>query len=324
LAEWIYEEGIGENRAALVDDGDIIEACIEPQSIGARAGTITTARLRANRIAELESGEEALLDFVPKALTEGARMMIEISRESLSEPGKPKRAKAKPLPIESEARAGPSLFERISAGSDPVSVLLPHAPDRLEQAGWTECLEQADSGEVAGLNHALRISLTPAMTLIDVDGTCPPFALAMEGAKAAGAAITRFGLAGSIGLDLPTLSDKVERLLAATAFRGTVQQPYEATALNGFGFMQIIIPRKRASLCELLQYDRPAAQARALLRRAQRSGFTGAMTLVVPPRVEIVLARHPEWLDLLSKQCGGRVALRVDPQLSIISAYVEG
>ncbi|MDP8912917.1 MAG: ribonuclease, partial [Pseudomonadota bacterium] len=29
MAEWLYEEGIGENRAALADRGEIVEAQVE-------------------------------------------------------------------------------------------------------------------------------------------------------------------------------------------------------------------------------------------------------------------------------------------------------
>ena len=52
----------------------------------------------------------------------------------------------------------------------------------------------------------LRVSLTPAMTLIDVDGHLPVEALAMAGAEAAARTIRRHGIAGSIGIDLPTVS----------------------------------------------------------------------------------------------------------------------
>src|SRR3712207_5292747 len=44
LPEWLYEEGIGENRAALVDDGEIIEAQIElPERM--RAGAVADGLL---------------------------------------------------------------------------------------------------------------------------------------------------------------------------------------------------------------------------------------------------------------------------------------
>ena len=98
LAEWLYEAGIGENRAALVDQDVMIEAYVEPEADGPRAGAVLWARLRANRIAALDDGSEALLDFVPKGLCEGARIMVEITREAFCETGKPKRAKARPAP----------------------------------------------------------------------------------------------------------------------------------------------------------------------------------------------------------------------------------
>ena len=46
-----------------------------------------------------------------------------------------------------------------------------------------------------------------------------------------------------------------------------VSKSVSCTAVNGFGFVQIVRPRARASLVELAQ-DRPAFEARALLRRA--------------------------------------------------------
>jgi hypothetical protein len=52
------------------------------------------------------------------------------------------------------------------------------------------------------------MSLTPAMTLFDVDGALPPADLARAGAAAAGRAVRRLGIGGSIGIDLPTLAAK--------------------------------------------------------------------------------------------------------------------
>jgi hypothetical protein len=323
LAEWLYEAGIGECRAALVQDGAIIEAQIEPERDGPRAGAILSARLRANRIAEAADGTEALLDFAPRGLCEGAPLMIEITRAALSEPGKPKRAKAKAAPSDAQPAPGFTLLERITESPHPVRILTPHDPDLLEAAGWSECLEQAETGEVPFDRGALRISLTPAMTLIDLDGILPPLALALDGIRAAAQAIIRFDISGSIGLDLPTLGSKAERVRVATLLNETLSPPFEATAINGFGFMQIIRPRRRASLPELLQYDRSGAAARALLRRAQRSGIIGALTLVVPPKIEAILAAQQEWLDQLGAQTGGTVSLRVDPQLGIGAGYAQ-
>ena len=45
MAEWLYEAGIGENRAALVSRGTIWKARIELEGIAVRFGTVTNARL---------------------------------------------------------------------------------------------------------------------------------------------------------------------------------------------------------------------------------------------------------------------------------------
>ena len=126
------------------------------------------------------------------------------------------------------------------------------------------------------------MSLTPAMTLFDVDGSLPPAALAEAGAAAAARAIRRFGITGSIGIDLPTLPRGPETGGRA-ALDAILPQPFERTAVNGFGFLQIVRRRERPSMPELLQADPAGAAARALLRRAER--LTGAVTLHAAPAV---------------------------------------
>ena len=135
MAEWLYEEGIGESRAALVEDGRIVEAWIELP--GLRCGTVAAGRLTAilvpgrRGIVTLTSGEEVLLEPLPSKLTEGAAVRIEIVREALSEPGRAKLAKSR---VTDEAeRAGPTLPERIAAAKAISAV----GPDPLEEAGWS-------------------------------------------------------------------------------------------------------------------------------------------------------------------------------------------
>ena len=45
MAEWLYEAGIGEARAALLEDGRIVEARIEREGEGPRVGAIVGAKL---------------------------------------------------------------------------------------------------------------------------------------------------------------------------------------------------------------------------------------------------------------------------------------
>jgi Ribonuclease G/E len=321
LAEWLYEEGIGENRAILVEDGTILEAAIElPGEL--RAGAVVNARLTAilvpgrRGIVELPRGA-GMLEPLPGRLTEGQAMRVEIVREAIAEQGRPRlancRATGEPL------REGPSLADRIA----PATRHCPPGADRFEDAGWSELLDEAATGEIAFPGGALRMSVTPAMTLFDVDGTLNPAALAAAGAAAAGRAIRRLGIAGSIGIDLPTLSSKAERQAAAAALDAALPQPFERTAVNGFGFLQIVRRRERASLAELLQGDPVGAAARALLRRTERTPGAGERTLRAAPPVVARIEQSPHWLEELGRRIGAPIALRPDPGLAISAGHVH-
>ena len=320
MAEWLFEAGIGENRAILIEDGAIAEAVIELP--GLRAGAVVPARLtsvlvpRRRGIATLESGEEALIEPIPAGLTEGAAFRAEILREAIPEAGRPKRALARPT--QDPPHPGPSPEERFGVASQPA-----HGPDRFEEAGWSDLLEEAATGEIAFPGGALRMSLTPAMTLFDVDGALPLADLAEAGAAAAARAIRRFGIGGSIGIDLPTLPDKAARQRAAAAVDALLPQPFERTAVNGFGFLQIVRRRERPSLPEVLQGDPIGAAARALLRRGQRCGGQGILTLHAAPPVAAHLEAHPDWLDRLRREVGVAVVLQAEPGLAISAGHVQ-
>jgi len=309
LPEWLIEHGIGETRAVLVDRNGILEARILRDGI-IPAGTILAARLiSTGRNAVARAGtDEYLLPRDAPGVTEGATLSIEVTREALAggEPWK------RPLARVSDAApaAAPALPGRTLA--------FPSPSDALEAAGWSDLLDEARSGIIAFPGGELRVSLTSAMTLIDVDGHLPPEQLALAGAEASARAIRRHGVGGSIGIDLPTISGKAARQAVAEAVDAILPQPFERTAVNGFGFLQIVRPRRHASLFELAA-DRAAFEARALLRRAARQ--TGAIALVAHPAV--IAALKPEWLNQLGAQVGGTVALRPDPSLAMSAAYAQ-
>jgi len=326
LAEWLYEAGIGEARAALVSGESIIAAHIETDDTALRVDSVVSARLIEKQpgrgiMRTLDGAHEMLIAPLPSELEIGRATTVIVTREAIAEPGAVKRAKVRHAPDQDEA-AGPDLLTRLIATGVPVRDVALHGPDLLEQAGWSEVLEQAASGEVAFAGGALRISLTPAMTLIDVDGDLAPLPLALAGARAAAQAIVRFDITGSIGIDLPTVGGKADRLAIAAAVDAVLPQPFERTAVNGFGFLQIVRPRLRASLCERLRFDGNAAYARALLRRAQRSARIGALTLVAPPAIIAILEARSDWIAALAAQMGGNVNLRSDPALAKSAAYV--
>jgi hypothetical protein len=326
LAEWLYEEGIGENRAALVEAGRILEAAIElPGSL--RTGSVLAGRLTSilepgrRGIVTLRDGHEVVVEPLPKAPTDGAAVRVEIVREAISEMGREKAPKGRIS--EDEEREGPTLLERLGGTGCAIVRLSAAQPDRLEEAGWSELLEEAATGEIGFSGGALRMSLTPAMTLFDVDGGLPAPALAVAGAEAAGRAIRRFGIGGSIGIDLPTLPAKADRQAAAAALDAVLPQPFERTAVNGFGFLQIVRRRQRASLPELLQGDPVGAAARALLRRAERAAGSGTRTLVAAPEVVARIEANRQWIEALERRIGAPVQLRGEPGLAISAGHVH-
>ena len=314
MAEWLIERGIGETRAALVEDGAIVEARIMLDGV-IPAGTILAARLidvgqaGRNAIAHDEQGTEYLLPKASVGVTQGAPLNIEILREAI--PGS--EAWKRPLARATEASPSPapSFDAREIAFPSP-------GQNELTDTGWDDLIGQARAGIVEFAGGKLRISATPAMTLIDVDGALAPGELAVAGAAEAARAIRRLGIGGSIGIDLPTTTGKALRQVAAAAIDEQLPQPFERTAVNGFGFVQIIRPRTRASLLEIWS-DRAAAEARALLRRAAREA--GAIQLAAHPAVTAAL--RPDWLEALQGQVGGAVTLRSDPALTMSGGYAE-
>ncbi len=290
MAEWLYETGIGENRAILVEDGRILAAEIELPDTGPRVGAILAARLidRGTGRLAIDDGE-AILDRAPQGISEGARLNVEIIREAWPEPGRPKPPRAIPAVEDAAPREGPDLLARIAAGDVPVRRPLPHQPDAFEAAGWSELLDEAMRGEIAFPEGRLRLSITPAMALFDVDGDPPLPALAIAAAEAVASAIVRHGITGSIGVDFPTLGGRPERQAVGAALDAALPSPFERTAMNGFGFVQIIRPRARPSLPEQLRRDPAGASARAVLRAAERLSPPG-------PHHHLVSEAAARWL----------------------------
>ncbi len=325
MPEWLVERGIGESRAALVDEGRIIEARIQLEG-AIPAGTVVKARLvdsgtsGRNAIAVGSDGTEYLVPNVSRGLTQGQRLALEITRPRIPGPEPWKRPMAKATSGE-PTRPCALAAQLRKAGVQVRELTFPASTDELGEAGWADVLDEARSGLVHFPEGSLGLFVTPAMTLIDVDGRLPPAELMVRGAEEAARAIRRLDLGGSIGIDLPTGGSKAARQEAAGAIDAILPQPFERTAVNGFGFVQLVRPRSRVSLLELA-LDRPAFEARALLRRTALEP-PGAKRLVAHPTVIGTLEREKEWVEVLARQVGGAVGLRADAALPMSGGYAE-
>jgi ribonuclease G len=274
---WVVEESPLADRAALIDGDEILAAHIALKADDhPRLGAVLEARWHnPQRINAGErppaailldtQGNELYLPRPPASAGPGQRLTVEVIRERVWTPRSVKMAKVRIS--DAPPAAPPTLAEML--GVEPLS---PYQPDALESAGWSELLEQAESGRVDGDGVRLWLDTTEAMTLIDVDGSLPPDELAIAGARLAARTILRLDIGGSIGIDFPTLTSKAARNTTAEAFDVTISGPFERTAINGYGFMQVIRPLLRPSIIAIMVSPN-ATNERA--RRSWRADYDG-------------------------------------------------
>lgn len=311
---WLYEAGIGENRALRLENGELAQIRVERADGQVRSGAVVDARFTRQWVAgksgivTLPYGQEVLLQPLSKGLTEGATVRVEIVRAALTESGgQAKRAKAQPADKECPLGSGADLFAEIEATGLPVKQVYAHDEDLLALHGWHEVVEQAETGQVDFDGGRLLVWLTPAMTLIDVDGPLASFELAKRAAKEVAQTLVRLDIRGNIGVDFPTLTAKAERTAVTAIFDEHMTANCERTAINGFGFLQIVSRKTRPSVPEITQANRAVNAALKLLRQAERDRGTGDLRLAVHPAVAKKLI--PSLLEALAKRTGRIVSI---------------
>lgn len=317
---WFIEDGIGESRAVLMRKGGVAAArLVWPGAL--QAGEVADAVLVARRsgasrgTVRFQSGEEALVDGLPASASEGAPLRVIVTRASIAETGRLKQAQARAcdLPV----RPAPTLAENLRHDGYPVKVMR-----RFSDDPWPEIMAEAADGVIDFEGGALIVTPTPAMTLIDIDGTLPSRALALAAVPAIAGAIARLDLSGSIGIDFPSLDRKDDRRAVDEALEKALERwPHQRTAMNGFGFVQLVARLDRPSLIQRVRAAPASAAARLLLRQAEAVMQPGALLLIAHPAVRA--AMKAEWLDELRRRTGRQVQWQEDPRLALMSASAQ-
>lgn len=311
MPEWIIEEGIGERRALLMDGDDVLAAKLRwPNELA--AGDIFEGKLLrktgSRGVALHPSGREMLVDRLARNVSEGASTSFIVTRAAMTERGRFKLAAARPSDEASPQRDGPF------ANGKTVRHLLPGA--------WEDIWHAASSGEVEFPGGSLLFSTTPAMTLIDIDGDLSPRELALAAVPAIGRWLPLFDLGGSIGIDFPTLQAKADRKAVDAALEEALADfPHERTAMNGFGFVQIVARLEGPSLLHRFATSRVGLAARMALRRAEMVEGPGITLLSVHPALKAKL--KPEWLANLERRTARAVRVETDPGLAIEAATAQ-
>lgn len=320
---WLVEQGIGEERAVLVENGAITDARLHWPG-GLTLGQVDEAVVeeikphgvwRRFGIVRFPNGERAYASRMPREVTEGATAKLEITRESLAERGRLKLAQAtdtdKPL------RPAPTLAEQLHDDGYETQIVNRFPSD----TDWNELFLQAWSGEIEFLGGGLIISDTPAMTLIDVDLRNPVQALISNGLPAIASALRRLNISGNIGIDFPTL-DKLDRKAIDDRLTELLKYwPHERTAMNGFGFVQLVARMGQPSMLQRVSRHRTGAAARYALRLAERTEGAGVTLLTVHPALKAKL--KPQWLDELRRRTGREVRIETDPGLALEAPHAQ-
>ncbi len=315
MAEWLVEDGIGEERAILLDRGTVVAAHVRwPGQL--EAGQIEDAQLIAKPRtsprgrARFASGEEALVDRLPPTASEGTLVRLEVTRARMGEGRRVKLAQARPS---TEAPcAAPTLAQLYSA----------RQVRRFPSGTWEDVVDDARDGLVAFPGGSLTVTATPAMTLVDVDGILLPRALALAAVDPLARTIARLGLGGVIGIDFPTLQGKDDRKAVDVVLEGALSEfDHERTAMNGFGFVQLVARLQRPSLLHRWQFDPAGAAARDLLRSAE--AVTGAGPVLLTAAPQVLAAVRPAWQDELARRTGRQIRLATNPALAIGGGFAQ-
>ncbi|MBD2842351.1 Rne/Rng family ribonuclease [Erythrobacter rubeus] len=325
MPEWLVERGIGETRALLVDGDQVLTAKLHwPGEL--RAGDLAFATLISKHAgarrgtARLEDGRDVLVDRLPPEATEGVRLSVRIARAPIAERGRLKLAQARCIVV------GSAPTEEFKTTDEPRSrdiFTLGDNVRRLPPGLWEDVWSAASSGSVEFPSGEILISTTPAMTLVDIDGDGSAKELSLAAIPAIAQALSWFDLGGSIGIDFPTITDRAGRkAVDETLGRALFEWPHERTAMNGFGFVQLVARLEGPSLLHRFATSRVGMCARMALRRAEFVEGTGPIVLLaVHPALKAKL--KSEWIEELARRTGKQVRIEVDPGLALEAAQAQ-
>ncbi|MCU0947707.1 MAG: ribonuclease E/G [Porphyrobacter sp.] len=305
MVEWLIEQGIGETRSLLIEGERVLAARIAwPAELTAgtqASGQLLTKHKGTRRgLVRLGNGREVLVDHLPPDVTEGAPLDLTITRAPLAERGRLKLAQGRIGTASAQAPSPPGQMVR-------------HFPAGL----WEDVWHAASSASIAFPGGEILISVTPAMTVIDIDGSAAPRDLALAAVPAIAQALAWFDLGGNIAIDFPTLAAKADRRAVDEALGAALADwPHERTAMNGFGLVQLIARLEGPSLLHRFATARVGLCARYALRQAERAEGVGrVLLLTVHPALKAKL--REEWLVELARRTGREVRVDTNPALAL-------
>lgn len=284
------DDSPGERRAAIVDHGKIVEIHIQRDAHWA-LGESGTGRIDR----KTPSGAYVVAydgsEFLLRSKTvdpEGKAVAFEVTREALAEPGRWK------LPeIMLRDSLPPKLLGKDDVWNNRLSALSGHILSKSIAEGF----EVAIAGQSQVGDVTVSFQRTKAGLVFDVDGIGDAFGINSVAATEIARLLRLYQVGAMVVIDFVSMEAKVQRTQIADIFDAASAldpRPFERTAINGYGMMQVVRARPRPSVLDQLFGTGIAAlsnetQALWLLRDvAQSSGF-GPRTVTARPDVAAIL-----------------------------------
>ncbi len=310
----------GERRAALVENGVFVEVHIQRElhwALG-EAGLGRIDRKTPSGAYIVTDDKDEVLVRRSSPQPEGARVAFEITRESICEPGRAKPPEARlidDLPSVNSDRE-PLWEAKLCSFGD-----LPRRNADISAAFDAALVGASHVGDAT-----ISFQRTKAGLVFDVDGIGDPMTINLAAAKEIARLLRLYQVGGMTMIDFVAVKSKDHRQAIAAAFddaAATDSRPFERSAVNGFGLMQIVRARPRPSVLDQLFGTRIAAlsdetQALWLLREAGRSSGFGARTIIARNSVANLLASK-DWASFLiecERQMGASLVVVADDSIT--------
>lgn len=336
----LWDTSPGEIRLMLHEDGRLVELRLlrlletAPLLTGSTMQVRLGAKIGARRALVHYDGGEGEISPVPD-LTEGSWLTAELIRAPFPEPGRWKRAVFR----QAEARTfglgdyilshWPALTAIVCVGpieaAQVRSTIGDPCPEiqidkaAIEAAQSDIWCERGIIGEFVIEGGLLSIERTRAMTMIDIDGFGAAHSVNLAAARTIPWLLRLYGIGGQVGIDFLSSANKAERAEIDTELGKacvTLGQ-HERTAVSGFGFAQLVLPRPGPSVMETTcgtGWKTPSVETQALtlLRDAARSQGVGARELIANADIIAQIERWPTLLEELRSSLGCSITLRCD------------
>lgn len=336
------EEWVGETRAAIVENGKVVELHFERWSeMEARAHTGEVYAGRIRRVdtslnaafVDLGRGEPGFLPFGkagrPQGVHEGAAIGVRVAREAFAEKG-PTLAFAE---VESLPEA-PALIEADANLAERLLRRFPEADVKWADEAHIDIdgeIEAARDGHVSLKGGgALHIEQTRALTAIDIDSGGRAVnagrKLALDVNTLAMPEIARQirlrGIGGNIVIDTLHMRAQPDRKAVESSLKKALKPDparIDLSPISRFGLIEMVRQRTGRSITEFLLEangqatpETLALDALRLLHREAMANRSARLTLTVSPQIHAwLVGTDIGWQDAMTDRIGPRFELAI-------------